>query len=75
MTFAGKFVYMAHHFILLRLRPFDLRVDSDRSEDGVDIYIYSNFYAFFFEMSQNINSTTRHLKFCYILIFYKSSTD
>ena len=22
-----KFVYMAHHFILLRLNPFDLRVD------------------------------------------------
>ena len=22
-----KFVYMAHHFILLQLNPFDLRVD------------------------------------------------
>ena len=28
MTSTGKFVYMAHHFILLRLNPFGLRVDS-----------------------------------------------
>ena len=27
MTFTGKFVYMAHHFILLRLNPFGLRAD------------------------------------------------
>ena len=27
MTFTGKFVYMAHHFILLRLNAFYLRVD------------------------------------------------
>ena len=25
----GKFVYMAHHFILLRLNPFGLRVDRE----------------------------------------------
>ena len=25
MAFVGKFVYMAHHFILLQLNPFDLR--------------------------------------------------
>ena len=29
MTFAGKFVYMAHHFILLRLNPFEFRVDRE----------------------------------------------
>ena len=29
MAFTGKFVYMAHHFILLRLNPFDLRVDRE----------------------------------------------
>ena len=27
MTFTGKSVYIAHHFILLRLRPFGLSVD------------------------------------------------
>ena len=27
MTFTGKFVYMAHHFIMLRLNPFGLRVE------------------------------------------------
>ena len=27
MTSAGKFVYIAHHFILLRISPFGLRVD------------------------------------------------
>ena len=27
MAFTGKFVYMAHHFILLQLNPFDLRAD------------------------------------------------
>ena len=30
MAFTGKFVCMAHHFILLRLNPFDLRVDKER---------------------------------------------
>ena len=25
--FTGQFVYMAHHFILLRISPFDLKVD------------------------------------------------
>ena len=29
MTSTGKFVYMAHHFILLRLNPFDLGVDRE----------------------------------------------
>ena len=29
MTFTGKFVYMAHHFVLLRLSPFDLRDDRE----------------------------------------------
>ena len=29
MTSTVKFVYMAHHFILLRLNIFGLRVDSD----------------------------------------------
>ena len=29
MSFTGKFVYMAHHFILLRLNPFGLRADRD----------------------------------------------
>ena len=29
MAFTGKFVYMAHHFILLRLNPFGLRVDRE----------------------------------------------
>ena len=29
MAFTGKFIYMAHHFILLRLNPFDLRVDRE----------------------------------------------
>ena len=28
MTFAGKFVYISHHFILLWLNPFDIRVDT-----------------------------------------------
>ena len=27
--FTGKFVYMAHHFILLQLNLFDLRVDRE----------------------------------------------
>ena len=27
MAFTGKFIYMAHHFIMLRLNPFGLRVD------------------------------------------------
>ena len=27
MAFTGKFVYMAHHLIVLRLNPFVLRVD------------------------------------------------
>ena len=27
MAFTGKFVYMAHYFILLWLNPFGLRVD------------------------------------------------
>ena len=30
MAFTGKFVYIAHHFILLQLNPFDLSVDRDR---------------------------------------------
>ena len=30
MAFAGKFAYKARHFILLRLNPFDLRVDRER---------------------------------------------
>ena len=29
MAFRGKFVYMTHHLILLRLNPFDLRVDRE----------------------------------------------
>ena len=29
MAMTGKFVYMAHHFILLRLNPFDLGVDRE----------------------------------------------
>ena len=29
MAFTGKFLYMAHHFILLWLNPFDLRVDRE----------------------------------------------
>ena len=29
MTSTGKFVHMAHHFILLQLYPFGLRVDSE----------------------------------------------
>ena len=29
MTFTGKFVYIAQLFILLRLNPFDLRVDRE----------------------------------------------
>ena len=27
MTFVGTFLYMAHHFYLLRLNPFGLKVD------------------------------------------------
>ena len=30
MTSAVKFLYMAHHFILLQLNPFGLRVDKER---------------------------------------------
>ena len=29
MAFTGKVVYMAHHFILLRLNPFDPRVNRE----------------------------------------------
>ena len=29
VAFTGKFVYMAHHFMLLRLNPFDLKVDTE----------------------------------------------
>ena len=38
-------------------------------------YIYNKFICLFVYMSENINEATRHLKFCYISIFYKSSTD
>ena len=31
MAFTIKFVYMAHHFTLLGLNPFDLRVDREGS--------------------------------------------
>ena len=27
MAFAGKYLYMAHNFILLRLNPFNLKVN------------------------------------------------
>ena len=30
IQFTGKFVYTAHHFILLRLHHFDLRIDRGR---------------------------------------------
>lgn len=30
ITFAGKFVYISHFFILLRFNPFDLSVDRER---------------------------------------------
>ena len=30
MAFTGKFVFMSHHFILLQLSPFGLRVDGER---------------------------------------------
>ena len=29
MTVTGKFVYMAHHFIMLQLNPFCLSVDRE----------------------------------------------
>ena len=29
MAFTGKFVYMAHHFILLQLNPFDIRFERE----------------------------------------------
>ena len=29
MAFKGKFIYMTHHFILLRLNSFDIRVDRE----------------------------------------------
>ena len=29
MAFTAKFVYMAHHFILEWLNPFDLKVDGE----------------------------------------------
>ena len=29
MSFTGKLVYIAHHFIFLRLITFDLRVDRE----------------------------------------------
>ena len=29
LAFTGKFVYMAHHYILLPLNPFDLRVNRE----------------------------------------------
>ena len=29
MAFVGKCVYMAQHFILLRLNPFELKVDRE----------------------------------------------
>ena len=29
MALTGKFVYMAHHFIVLQLNPFDLSVDRE----------------------------------------------
>ena len=37
MAFTGKFVYMAHHFILLRLNPFDLSVD--RGDGGLSVIV------------------------------------
>ena len=30
LAFTGKFIYMAHHFILLRLNSFGLGVDRER---------------------------------------------
>ena len=37
MAFKGIFIYMAHHFILLRLNSFDIRVDREgwQFEDSV----------------------------------------
>ena len=29
MAFTGKFVYIAHYFVLLQLNPFDLSVDRE----------------------------------------------
>ena len=29
MAFIDKFIYMAHHFILQQLNPFDLRIDRE----------------------------------------------
>ena len=29
MEFTGKFIYMAHHFIMLQVNPFGLRVDRE----------------------------------------------
>ena len=30
VAFTSKFVYIVHHFILLQLNPFDLRIDRER---------------------------------------------
>ena len=34
MSLTGKFVYMAHHFILLQLNPFDLSLELTGRDGG-----------------------------------------
>ena len=47
MAFTGKFVYMAHHFIMLWLNPFGLRVEILR--------LLSTFFASFIDILSNVN--------------------
>ena len=39
--YTDKFVYMAHHFIMLRLNPFGLRADREALTGHSYIYIYT----------------------------------
>ena len=45
MSLTGKFVYIAHHFILLRLNPFDLSLGLIRRDGGLSTLCHSCGFA------------------------------
>ena len=45
MSLTGKFVYIAHHFILLRLNPFDLGLGLIGRDGGLSTLCHSCGFA------------------------------
>ena len=45
MSLTGKFLYMAHHLILLWLNPFDLSLELIRRDGGLSILCNSSGFA------------------------------